>query len=55
MSAIDQYKHKIITAFECPSTFPFTYNNNQSRTVVIYQLLEDIPHNETSFDGKKEI
>ena len=52
MSAIDQYKHKIILAFECPSTFPFIYRNKNSRTIVIYQLLEDVPDDEVSFDGK---
>lgn len=53
MSAIDQYKHKVIGIFECPSSFPFVYHNQVNRKIIIYELLEDIPKEENSFDGKK--
>lgn len=53
MSAINQYNHKILLAFECPSTFPFIYQNENSRILVVYQLLEDISDEESSFDGKR--
>ena len=51
MSAIDQYKHRHLGFVECPSTFEFVYNN-PTKKVAIYELLESIPSDENSFDGK---
>ncbi len=51
MSAIDQYKHSHLGFIECPSTFDFV-NNNPTRKIALYELLENIPRDETDFDGK---
>src|SRR4051812_14102032 len=51
MSAIDQYKHKVLGFIECPSTYDFVYANT-TREIGVYQLLQDISVDEESFDGK---
>lgn len=51
MSAIDQYKHRLLGFTECPSSFEIIYSN-PIRKVAIYELLEDIPSDEDNFDGK---
>lgn len=51
LSSIDQYKHQLLGFIECPSTFDFV-DLNSTRTIAIYKLLEDIPIDETDFDGK---
>ena len=51
MSAIDQYKHKLLGFIECPATFNFVYNN-PTRKIAIYELLQDVPNDEDCFDGK---
>ena len=51
MSAIDRYNHKVIGYIICPSTTDFVYNNS-TRYIPVYELLENIPNDETSFDGK---
>lgn len=51
MSAIDQYKHKHLGFIECPSTSDFVYNS-KTKKIAIYELLENIPHDEKDFDGK---
>lgn len=51
MSSINTYKHQHIGFFKCPSTFDFI-NNNPTRQIAIYKLLENIPTDETDFDGK---
>lgn len=52
MSAIDQYRHMLLGFIHCPSKHDFVYNN-PTREIPIYELLENIPKNEQSFDGKK--
>jgi len=52
MSAIDQYKHKHIGFIECPSSYNIVYANDDTRLIAIYELLQDIPDDETDFDGK---
>ena len=52
MSSIDQYQHKHIGFIECPSDFDFVYSSN-TRQIAVYQLLQDVPEEETNFDGKK--
>ena len=51
MSAIDQYKHKLLGFIECPSSFDIVQLND-TRKIAIYELLEDIPSYEGDFDGK---
>lgn len=51
MSAIDQYKHRCLRTIECPSTFDIVYKNS-TRKIAIYELLESIPDDKRSFDGK---
>ncbi len=51
MSAIDQYKHRLLGFIECPSTFDFV-SNCRNRAIGIYELLENIPIEEKDFDGK---
>lgn len=51
MSAIDQYKHKLLGFIECPSTFDIV-SFNTTRKVAIYELLENVPTEECDFDGK---
>jgi len=51
MSAIDQYKHRLLGFIECPSSFDIVYNNS-TRKIAIYELLENIPVEEDDFDGK---
>ena len=52
MSAIDAYKHRLLGFIECPSTNSFVNFNDDSRKIAIYELLENIPLDEESFDGK---
>jgi hypothetical protein len=51
MSAVDQYKHEVLTFIECPSEFDFV-GNSATRKIAIYRLKQDIPAGETDFDGK---
>lgn len=51
MSAIDQYKHKLLGFVECPSSFDIV-RHNSTRKIAIYELLENIPVEEDDFDGK---
>lgn len=51
MAAIDQYKYRLIDTIECPADDDFVYNS-PTRTIAIYELLEDIPPQENDFDGK---
>lgn len=52
MSAIDQYRHKHIGFIECPSNYSIVHANYDTRLIAIYELLQDIPIDETDFDGK---
>ena len=52
MSAIDAYKHKVLGFIECPSTNSFVDFNEDTRKIGLYELLENIPADEKSFDGK---
>jgi hypothetical protein len=51
MSAIDQYKHRLIGTIECPADDDFVYLS-PTRTIAVYELLEDVPAEEKNFDGK---
>lgn len=51
MSAIDQYKHKLLGFINCPSDYPIVYESDVKQ-IAIYQLEENIPIDEISFDGK---
>jgi hypothetical protein len=51
MAAIDQYDHILIGFIKCPSSYDFIHGNN-TRLIGIYELLEDVPSDENSFDGK---
>lgn len=51
MSAIDQHKHRQLGFIHCPSGDDFVMNN-PTRTIALYELLEDIPVDEKDFDGK---
>lgn len=51
MSAIDQYKYRLIHTIECPADDDFVYYS-PTRTIAIYELLEDVPSDEKDFDGK---
>lgn len=51
MAAIDQYDHILLGFIECPSAHDFVYGN-KTRQIGIYELLEDVPADENSFDGK---
>ena len=51
MSTIDQYKHRHLGFIECPSTFDFVFKNS-NRKIAVYELVENIPANESDFDGK---
>lgn len=51
MAAIDQYKHRLIHIIDCPADDDFVYGS-PTRTIAIYELLEDIPSEEKDFDGK---
>ncbi|MGZ3756717.1 MAG: hypothetical protein ACXVAY_03950 [Mucilaginibacter sp.] len=51
MSAIDQYKHKLLGFIECPSSFDIVPYNS-TRKAAVYELLENIPDDEKDFDGK---
>jgi hypothetical protein len=50
MSAIDQYKHKLIGFIACRSTYNFVYMND-TRKIAIYELHESVPSDEDNFDG----
>ncbi len=52
MSSIDQYNHRLLGFIKCPSSLDFV-DNNATRDIAVYELLEDIPSDETYFDGKK--
>ena len=51
MAAIDKYEHILLGFIECPSSYDFVYGN-KTRQIGIYELLEDVPADEGSFDGK---
>lgn len=51
MSAIDQYDHELLTFIECPSEFDIA-GNSETRKIAIYRLKQDVPDDETEFDGK---
>lgn len=51
MSRIDGYKHELLGFIECKSDYNFVYLS-QTRNIAIYRLKEDVPYDETSFDGK---
>lgn len=51
MSAIDQYQHELLTFIECPSEFALV-DNSTTRKIAIYRLEQDVPDDETDFDGK---
>jgi hypothetical protein len=52
MSAIDQYKHELLTFIECPSEYDFVYTSS-TRKIAVYRLDEDVPADEVNFDGRK--
>lgn len=52
MATIDQYKHKLLDFFICPSDYNLV-NGNNTRQIAIYQLEQDIPFDEYRFDGMK--
>ena len=52
MSVIDVYKHKLLGFIECPSTNSFINFNEETRRIAVYELLENIPVEKDSFDGK---
>ena len=51
MAAIDRYEHMLLGFIECPATYDVVQGNN-TRQIGIYELLEDVPADEDSFDGK---
>jgi len=51
MSKIDSYKHEILGFINCESDFDFVYRSN-TRKIAVYRLGQDIPKEETDFDGK---
>jgi hypothetical protein len=51
MASIDQYKHRLLGFINCPSDYEIV-DNNPTRDIAVYELLEDIPKDETDFDGK---
>ena len=51
MSSIDLYKHKIIGFINLPS-IPTNEVQYLFSEIAIYELLENIPENESDFDGK---
>lgn len=52
MSRIDGYQHRVLGTVTCPATHPLMYGNDTQRKVVLYYLLEDVPADETAFQGK---
>jgi hypothetical protein len=52
VSTIDQYEHELLTFIECPSEFDFI-GSSATRQIAIYRLGQDIPDDETDFDGKR--
>ncbi len=55
MSAIDSYKHELLGMVKCPSPFELVYGRGagEKQEIPLYRLLEDIPSDETDFQGKK--
>ena len=51
MASIDQYKHRLLGFINCPSDYEIVYNN-PTRDIAVYELLEDVPKDESDFDGK---
>ena len=51
MSSIDQYEHELLDFIECPSADDFV-DGNPTRKIAIYRLKQNIPGDETHFDGK---
>ena len=51
MSSIDQCQHKHISFIECPTDHELALSCS-SKQLAIYQLEQDIPSSEKSFDGK---
>ena len=51
MASIDQYKHRLLGFINCPSDYEIV-DNNPTRDIAVYELLEDIPKDETDLDGK---
>jgi hypothetical protein len=52
MSAINQYKHKLLDFFDCKSDYEIVFGNS-TKNIAIYILEQDIPTEEKDFDGKK--
>ena len=52
MSSIDNYKHKLIGFINCPSDYSLISGRNNNN-VAIYLIEENIPSDESMFDGKK--
>jgi hypothetical protein len=42
MSTIDTFKHKALGCIECPSDYPIMSHNDESRTITIYRIDEDV-------------
>lgn len=54
MSAIDQYQYACIGVIECPSPYRWFSDKAQSSIyIAIYLLEQDIPADETDFQGKR--
>lgn len=51
MASIDQYKHRLLGFINCPSDYEIV-EGNPTRDIAVYELLENIPDEETDFDGK---
>lgn len=51
MSRIDVYRHNHLGFIECPSSYDFVYAS-KTRRIAIYELLENIPEDNSDFDGK---
>ena len=50
MASIDKYKHRLLGFIVCPSDYDIV-DGNSTRDIAVYELLENIPDEETDFDG----
>lgn len=52
MASIDSYLHSFLDFIECPTDNDIVYLND-TRKIAIYKLDQDIPQDESAFDGTK--
>lgn len=51
MSSIDSYKHELLGFIICESDYDIIHGN-QTRKIAVYRLDQNIPSDESDFDGK---